>query len=206
MSWRMLAKCAGDDPARYEVENLPPGREHETANALCQGCPVRTQCLREALTPINVSRTLGLHDRRDVIQQTGVVRGGIPLGLPGIRNTVRPYPVELGCTLAPADESGVPLECLGCHRPMRRRGDASRPGTVLEDARGRCGTCYRKHRFRCGATVRSEHTHCTRCSREFDSPGRHGGLVRIGRASTGTCRSCLWLERDARRRERLRRS
>ncbi|WP_378734967.1 WhiB family transcriptional regulator [Nocardia brasiliensis] len=201
MSWRSYAKCAGDDPAKYEVANLPRGREHETANALCEGCPVRSRCLREALMPLNMSKLLGVWERPDVIGQSGVVRGGVPLGL-GQRRVPRPSVVAAEGVSESAESSPVAVRCSDCHRPMRHRSEPPKPGTVLANAGGRCGNCYRKQRERCGIEPRTAYTHCTKCGREFGSQGRYGGTVRIGRASTGTCRSCLWLERDARRRAR----
>lgn len=201
MSWRNYAKCAGDDPARYEVANLPRGREHQAAYALCEGCPVRTRCLREALIPVDMSALLGVWEQPDVIVQTGVVRGGVPLGL-GLRRIPRPPRANAEAPSGSTRLSGPNVRCSECYRPMRRAHEPPQPGVVLVNARGRCGSCYRKYRFRCGVAPRTEHTHCTRCGRKFGSPGRHRGVVRVGRASTGTCKSCLWLERDQRRRTR----
>ncbi|WP_425298024.1 WhiB family transcriptional regulator [Nocardia brasiliensis] len=207
MSWRAHAKCAGDDPAKYEVANLPRGRIHETARALCAGCPVRIECLRDALISIQVTRLLGIREGKnkppDVIGQSHVVRGGVPLGV-GRARYWRPHRHLAGT--APQDDSGISERCSDCHRPMLYRGQPPRPGWVRAGAGGRCGYHYRAHRRRHGLTPNTAHSHCTTCGRKFGTEGRYGGTVRVGRATTGTCLSCLWIERDARRRNRSRES
>ncbi|WP_405159857.1 WhiB family transcriptional regulator [Nocardia sp. NBC_01499] len=208
VSWRAFAKCAGDDPAKYLVANLPRGRKHEAAQALCEGCPVRSECLRDALIPIEVSRILGVLEGEnkspDVIGQSHVVRGGVPLGI-GRQRYWRPHRGVVSGPEAHTDSSTA-RRCIDCHRPMLHRDEPPKPGWVREGPGGRCGYHYRAHRRRHGETPKTEHTHCTKCRREFGAKGRLGGVVRVGRASTGTCRSCLWVERDARRRGRSRES
>lgn len=205
MSWRAYAKCAGDDPAKYEVTNLPRRRKHETARALCAGCPVQSECLRDALVSIHVTRLLGVREGKnkppDVIGQSHVVRGGVPLGVGRARYW---QPHRALPEARPHGDSAISARCADCHRPMLYRGEPPRPGWVRTGAGGRCGYHYRLHRRHRGVTPKNVHSHCTTCRREFGTAGRNGGTVRIGRVSTGTCRSCLWIERDARRRRRSR--
>lgn len=58
MTWRHAAACAGTDPdIFYPVPETPPGRRpaqpkpdyYEQARAICAKCPVRDQCLTEAM-------------------------------------------------------------------------------------------------------------------------------------------------------------
>jgi hypothetical protein len=77
-SWQHKAKCRLRDPRDYETENLPLGREAETARALCVGCPVIQQCAADAVQPINMSQLLGTEETHDIIYVSGVVRAGIP--------------------------------------------------------------------------------------------------------------------------------
>lgn len=51
--WRYYAKCAGDDPHKYELENrkLTDNDKQERARELCRGCLVIKECAIEALHP-----------------------------------------------------------------------------------------------------------------------------------------------------------
>lgn len=42
--WPMLAKCRGMNDALF-----PEGKDQKRAKSICMGCPVRAQCLAEAL-------------------------------------------------------------------------------------------------------------------------------------------------------------
>lgn len=42
--WQLMAKCRGMNDALF-----PEGKDQKRAKAICSGCPVRTQCLAEAL-------------------------------------------------------------------------------------------------------------------------------------------------------------
>lgn len=46
MSWRRLAKCRGMDPDLFHPAR---GQDVSAAKAVCDGCPVRSECLSEAL-------------------------------------------------------------------------------------------------------------------------------------------------------------
>ncbi|MDO5730817.1 WhiB family transcriptional regulator [Corynebacterium sphenisci] len=79
LRWQEEAKCAGDDPGRYvldeEPHRVPPAQRGPQARALCDGCPVRAFCAADAL------------DHDDI----GVVRAGvwIPAVIPGPRGAVQ---------------------------------------------------------------------------------------------------------------------
>ena len=77
-SWQHKAKCRLKDPREYETENLPLGREAETARALCYGCPVIQQCAADAIQPIDMTAVLGTIESPDIINVSGVVRAGVP--------------------------------------------------------------------------------------------------------------------------------
>ncbi len=47
-SWRWEAKCLGDDPAKYDLDNRTSNKE-ATARELCAGCPVKRECATDAL-------------------------------------------------------------------------------------------------------------------------------------------------------------
>lgn len=60
-NWRYSAKCAGDDPTRYELD--PHKRmdkqareldKQARARDLCRGCPVVKECAIEALHPLAI--------------------------------------------------------------------------------------------------------------------------------------------------------
>lgn len=42
--WQLMAKCRGMNDALF-----PEGKDQKRAKAICMGCPVRAQCLAEAL-------------------------------------------------------------------------------------------------------------------------------------------------------------
>lgn len=43
--WRNFAACVGDDPMEWEAET-------EYAKDVCESCPVKTDCLADALLPV----------------------------------------------------------------------------------------------------------------------------------------------------------
>lgn len=48
MRWQDHAKCAGTDPGMWHpAENNP---DWKTLRAICNECPVRTECLNHAIT------------------------------------------------------------------------------------------------------------------------------------------------------------
>lgn len=47
MEWRDKAKCRGADPELFAP--LPSSKDERRAKAVCRTCPVRTNCLDEAL-------------------------------------------------------------------------------------------------------------------------------------------------------------
>ena len=49
MPWRHEARCAEDDVNRAWFHSTE-GREIKHAKLICQGCPVKAQCLEYALT------------------------------------------------------------------------------------------------------------------------------------------------------------
>lgn len=51
--WRYYAKCSGDDPHKYELEDrsLTDNDRQERARELCRGCLVIKECAIEALHP-----------------------------------------------------------------------------------------------------------------------------------------------------------
>lgn len=56
-NWRYSAKCAGDDPTRYELDNhrnMDNMDKQERARELCRGCLVITECAIEALHPLAI--------------------------------------------------------------------------------------------------------------------------------------------------------
>lgn len=53
-NWRYSAKCSGDEPSNYELDNIrtldEPGKQAR-ARELCRGCLVIQHCAIEALNP-----------------------------------------------------------------------------------------------------------------------------------------------------------
>ncbi|AYR03212.1 WhiB family transcription factor [Gordonia phage Octobien14] len=89
MHWMLRAKCRGNDPELYDVGNLTPGREDVEAAQLCAGCTVVPECAEDALTLINVSRTLrAVADKPDpepgddLVPHLGVVRAATVIRMP----------------------------------------------------------------------------------------------------------------------------
>lgn len=86
--WRARAKCVGTDPELYVLDSgsgfVPPSGTHRDRRAreLCAGCPVVRACAYDALLQ----------------GATGVVRGGVWLGVPA--RSVARYPLL-------AEKSGV---------------------------------------------------------------------------------------------------
>lgn len=52
--WRYSAKCAGDDPGKYELDMNRKIDKQARARDLCRGCLVVKECAREALHPLAV--------------------------------------------------------------------------------------------------------------------------------------------------------
>ena len=50
-NWRYSAKCAGDDPGRYELDMHRNMDKQARARELCRGCLVVKECANEALHP-----------------------------------------------------------------------------------------------------------------------------------------------------------
>ena len=53
-NWRYSAKCSGDDPARYELDNHRGMDRQARARDLCRGCLVVKDCAIEALHPLAI--------------------------------------------------------------------------------------------------------------------------------------------------------
>lgn len=53
-NWRYSAKCAGDDPTRYELDMHRNIDKQARARDLCRGCLVLKECAREALDPLAI--------------------------------------------------------------------------------------------------------------------------------------------------------
>ncbi|MBS4102457.1 WhiB family transcriptional regulator [Tsukamurella paurometabola] len=128
-NWQPLAKCWGDDPSKYDWED--GDSQDETlarAKALCDGCPVLKECLKDALMPHNTTAVLresrlGPKDSiDDIVQTSGVIRGGVPIGAGRERGKLRMRSVDgVGkLTLAAVDEvlPGFRGYCANCHEEM----------------------------------------------------------------------------------------
>ena len=74
--WVVHGKCVGDDPTRYEVENLNPFDRDRDAKRLCAGCPVAGQCLADARKSFSMSVFTGVYEPDARLRTSGVVRGG----------------------------------------------------------------------------------------------------------------------------------
>lgn len=61
--WRTRAACRGMDPDLFLLDKSESG-DVPKAKAVCRRCPVREDCLEEALTPVyvgeNVVKTVGV--------------------------------------------------------------------------------------------------------------------------------------------------
>lgn len=68
-SWRWEAKCLGDDPAKYDLDNRTSNKA-ATARELCAGCPVKSECATDAL----------------MFEAWGTVRAGVWLPGNGLMN------------------------------------------------------------------------------------------------------------------------
>lgn len=53
-NWRYSAKCAGDDPTRYELDPYRHIDKQARARDLCRGCLVVKECAIEALHPLAI--------------------------------------------------------------------------------------------------------------------------------------------------------
>ena len=52
--WITRAKCAGDDPQRYELGTGSVDVRQQIARGLCRGCPVLRECALDALDHLAV--------------------------------------------------------------------------------------------------------------------------------------------------------
>ncbi len=63
MGWRERAACRGMDPDLFLLDKSESG-DVPKAKAVCRSCPVREECLEEALAPVyvggNVVKTVGV--------------------------------------------------------------------------------------------------------------------------------------------------
>ncbi|RJO79333.1 WhiB family transcriptional regulator [Nocardia panacis] len=77
--WRDRAACAGQDPRRWDVENLPADDPDGAAARLCANCRVQVQCARDALVPVDITRIVGTGhlEAPDLVELSGTVRAGI---------------------------------------------------------------------------------------------------------------------------------
>lgn len=86
VTWQRRGYCYGEDPRRWETENLTPGREAEEAEALCAGCPVKQECAQDAVQPIPMPAVYRRNRLGEVecvqdsyaVMVSGVVRAGVP--------------------------------------------------------------------------------------------------------------------------------
>lgn len=53
-NWRYSAKCAGDDPGKYELDPYRHMDKQARARDLCRGCLVVKECANEALHPLAI--------------------------------------------------------------------------------------------------------------------------------------------------------
>ncbi|ASN69224.1 hypothetical protein 7S3_46 [uncultured Caudovirales phage] len=77
IDWKTRGHCYTQDPERWDVDNLTPGRETQEAQALCHRCPVIQECAADAIKPIDMTSILGTYEPPDVIHVSGVVRAGV---------------------------------------------------------------------------------------------------------------------------------
>ncbi|MFC9761681.1 WhiB family transcriptional regulator [Rhodococcus jostii] len=78
--WWNDAQCLGKPTEMWSVASLPKGQggaRRQHARSLCSGCPVRVQCLEDALSErLDVTAIVGTFEEPDVLYETGFVRGG----------------------------------------------------------------------------------------------------------------------------------
>lgn len=85
--------------------------------------------------------------------------------------------------------------CVDCGQFMRFPSEPEVVG-VLKKGRGRCVRCYGKFKRQAAApkprrpAATCDLTHCSVCQRKFGDLGPYGGVVRVGRKSTGECTTC----------------
>lgn len=154
MDWIDRGLCVGQDPARWDVENLPEGREDEAAADLCADCPVMVACAKDAQRMVDNSHAYNrivaewneIHAddpgfvRREeeppfASYQVGVVRAGVAM-------------MDLTCVEKLSAICGqrktVDTLCSGCGRGLWRPSTPpeERPeGSVKYHARGMCWSC-----------------------------------------------------------------
>ncbi|HET8681271.1 MAG TPA: WhiB family transcriptional regulator [Micromonosporaceae bacterium] len=106
--WRDQAACNGRDPALWDLDTRGTGRH--AAQAICRGCPVRPECLADAVGH----------------RATGVIRGGWPMPSDSLK-----WPKLAAAGRAPGSRG-----CAGCGMPPARR----HLRWCLDPCRPRCGT------------------------------------------------------------------
>ncbi len=77
--WRSKAKCVGDDPRKWDVENLPFFGKEKAAEVLCAGCPVLQKCRVDAERVMWAEDFLPTSSWDEVsrpVRTSSVVRGG----------------------------------------------------------------------------------------------------------------------------------
>ena len=159
MEWIDRGLCVGDDPTRWDVENLPEGREDEAAADLCAACPVMVACAKDALRMVDNSHAYnrvvaqwndlnaeepGFTPREEepsfASYQEGVVRAGVAM----IDTTC----VEKLSAIC-GERKPVEMLCEGCGRALWRPGTPpeQRPeGSVKYHCRGKCWRCGHRPR------------------------------------------------------------
>lgn len=93
--WPLRAKCRGMNDALF-----PEGKDQKRAKAVCMGCPVRPQCLAEALDngiEWGVWGGMTERERRQLLRQ---------------RPDVKSWAAVLGAALAEAEDGGYPDQTL----------------------------------------------------------------------------------------------
>lgn len=82
----------------------------------------------------------------------------------------------------------MPAACLGCKRPLRRKNDPKKPGTVRFSGRGMCGSCYNAGH---AVTPRpAQPAACVRCERPMQPRGQERKSGYALHRVRGLCTGC----------------
>lgn len=138
VDWRNRGRCAGQDPERWVIENLPKRHRAVFARELCAGCPtdVRFACLRNA---VEMKLTGMVVDGRLIKGDYMLNKAAEDLGL---------MPPEPRRSSGP--RKGYPRACAECDTQMRPQGTCTEeyPDTLVHKGRDLCSVCYKADHWR----------------------------------------------------------
>ncbi|MDG3012409.1 hypothetical protein G4X40_19910 [Rhodococcus sp. D2-41] len=147
VDWRNRGRCAGQDPERWVIENLPlPKRDRPAiARQLCAGCPTDVQlaCLRNAVE----MKLTGMVVAGQMIETTWHLQQAAAdagLGDPPARSPRgRKQTVQW------------PRPCQRCNKSMRpsRSTRDVHPGTVMSSNKNQCLYCMSQIRAEAAAAA-----------------------------------------------------